>query len=110
MRNIEIGSQVSAREEHAQEWRRVQFDQTQVLSHMKTIEERLLNAISDFLYENNVDNSEFDKRAKKLVQNSFNIGSNTTILGSAVGPGAHSTNTVGDAGHAPTPSNNGGPQ
>ncbi|WP_444963918.1 hypothetical protein [Nocardiopsis sp. M1B1] len=110
LRNIEIGSQVSAREEHAQEWRQVQFDQSQVLSHMKTVEERLLNAISDFLYENNVDNSEFNKRAKKLVQNSFNIGSNTTILGSAVGPGAHSANTVGDIGNAPIPSNNGGPQ
>lgn len=110
IRNIEIGSKVSAREEHAQEWRQVQFDQTQVLSHMKTVEERLLNAISDFLHENEVDNSEFDKRAKKLVQNSFNIGSNTTILGSAVGHGAQSTNTGGDNGNAPTPSTDGGPQ
>lgn len=110
IRNIGIGSKVSAREEHAQEWRQVQFDQTQVLSHMKTVEERLLNAISDFLYENDVDNSEFDKRAKKLVQNSFNIGSNTTILGSAVGNGAQSTNTGGDNGSTSTPPNDGGQQ
>ncbi|WP_033303993.1 hypothetical protein [Nocardiopsis alkaliphila] len=110
-RNIEIGSKVSAREEHAQEWRQVQFDQAQVLSHVKTVEERMLGAISDFLHENNVDNSEFDKRAKKLVQNSFNIGSNTTILGSAVGHGAYSTNTSADHNKGVSaPSDHGGHQ
>ncbi|WP_017599859.1 hypothetical protein [Nocardiopsis lucentensis] len=110
IRNIGIGTRISAREEHAQEWRRVRFDQAKVLSHMKTVEERLLNTISDFLHEHDVDNSEFDKRAKKLVQNSFNIGSNTTIWGSALGHGSQAMNVNGEQSSGSTPPSNEGQQ
>ena len=93
IRNIRIGTRDSVREKHAQDWNRAQLDQHDVHEHMKTVELRMLNATSDFLVEHDVDISEFNSRAHKIIQNSFNIGNNNTIHGSALGNGAQANNT-----------------
>jgi len=102
IRNLGVATKVSVREEHTQAWSTVQFDKTRILSHMRTVEQRLLDATHDFLEEKGVDTSEFRKRADHIIQNSFfNIGPNARISNSAVGHGAHASNGGGPHHHAP---------
>jgi hypothetical protein len=49
IRNILVGSRVSIRQESSQAWTKVQLEKSDILGRMKTIEQRLLSAASDFL-------------------------------------------------------------
>ncbi|MGW8526254.1 hypothetical protein [Nocardiopsis sp. NPDC055824] len=96
IRNLGIATKISVREEHTQAWSTDQFDKTRILSHMKIVEQRLLDTTQDFLEERGVDTSEFRKRADHIIQNSFfNIGPNARISNSAMGHGAHANNHGG---------------
>ncbi|MCB5163556.1 hypothetical protein LG634_01660 [Streptomyces bambusae] len=87
--NVLIGSRVSIREESAQAWSKVQLEKTDILGRMKTIEQRLLRAAGDFLLTKDVDASEFNNRALKIINSGiFNFGDNNTISNNAVGDAA----------------------
>ncbi len=89
IRNILIGSRVSIREQSAQAWSKVQLEKTDILGRMKTIEQRLLRAAGDFLLTKDVDASEFNNRALKIINSGiFNFGDNNTISNNAVGDAA----------------------
>ncbi|MER8092094.1 hypothetical protein [Streptomyces goshikiensis] len=90
IRNVLIGSRVSIREQPAQAWSKVQLEKTDILGRMKTIEQRLLRAAGDFLLTKDVDASEFNSRAMKIINSGiFNFGDNNTISNNAVGDAAH---------------------
>ncbi|WP_371618338.1 hypothetical protein [Streptomyces sp. NBC_00454] len=87
--NVLIGSRVSIREQSAQAWSKVQLEKTDILGRMKTIEQRLLRAAGDFLLTKDVDASEFNNRALKIINSGiFNFGDNNTISNNAVGDAA----------------------
>ncbi|MFJ6851037.1 hypothetical protein ACIQM3_10930 [Streptomyces sp. NPDC091271] len=89
IRNVLIGSRVSIREQSAQAWSKVQLEKTDILGRMKTIEQRLLRAAGDFLLTKEVDASEFNNRALKIINSGiFNFGDNNTISNNAVGAAA----------------------
>ncbi|WP_103504774.1 MULTISPECIES: hypothetical protein [unclassified Streptomyces] len=89
IRNLLIGTRVSVREEPAQAWAKVQLEKTEILGHVKAIEQRLLRAVSDFLYSRDVDTSSFSDSALKIINSGiFNIGDNNTFNDNAVGNGA----------------------
>ncbi|WP_030568287.1 hypothetical protein [Streptomyces aureocirculatus] len=89
IRNILIGSRVSIRESSAQAWSKIQLEKTDILGRMKTIEQRLLRAAGDFLHSKNVDISEFNDRALKIINSGiFNFGDNNTFSNNAVGDAA----------------------
>lgn len=89
IRNVLIGSRVSVREQSAQAWSKVQLEKTDILGRMKTIEQRLLRAAGDFLLTKDVDASEFNNRALKIINSGiFNFGDNNTISNNAVGDAA----------------------
>lgn len=89
IRNVLIGSRVSIREQSAQAWSKVQLEKTDILGRMKTIEQRLLRAAGDFLLTKDVDASEFNNRALKIINSGiFNFGDNNTISNNAVGDAA----------------------
>lgn len=89
IRNVLIGSRVSIREQSAQAWSKVQLEKTDILGRMKTIEQRLLRAAGDFLLAKDVDASEFNNRALKIINSGiFNFGDNNTISNNAVGDAA----------------------
>ncbi|WP_236592399.1 MULTISPECIES: hypothetical protein [Streptomyces] len=91
IRNVLIGTRVSIREKAAQAWSKIQLEKSDILGRMKTIERRLLRAASDFLAANDVDNSEFNDRALKIINSGiFNFGDNNTFSNNAVGDGAQS--------------------
>jgi hypothetical protein len=103
IRNVLIGTRVSTREKAAQAWSKIQLEKSDVLGRMKTIEQRLLGAASDFLSDRGVDISDFDKRAHNIINSGiFNIGDNNTFNNNAVGDGAQS----GGAGNQPSSPNN----
>ncbi|MEE2038788.1 hypothetical protein Q8791_16310 [Nocardiopsis sp. CT-R113] len=105
IRNLGVATKISIREEHTQAWSTDQFDKTRILSHMKIVEQRLLDTTQDFLEERGVDISEFKKRADHIIQNSFfNIGPNARISNSAMGHGAHANN-IGGGPHPHAPQN-----
>ncbi|MFC7986367.1 hypothetical protein [Streptomyces sp. NPDC057336] len=104
IRNILIGSRVSIREESSQDWTKVQLEKSDILGRMKTIEQRLLSAASDFLRDKNVDTSVFDDRALKIINSGiFNFGDNNTFSNNAVGDAAQ----VGVAANQPAQPDNG---
>ncbi|WP_432082785.1 hypothetical protein [Streptomyces sp. WAC 04229] len=89
IRNILIGSRVSIREETSQAWTKVQLEKSDILGRMKTIEQRLLSAVSDFLQIKGVDTSAFDDRALKIINSGiFNFGDNNSFTNNAVGEAA----------------------
>ncbi|MCQ8836197.1 hypothetical protein [Streptomyces malaysiensis] len=89
IRNVLIGSQVSIRERSAQAWSKIQLEKTDILGRMKTIEQRLLRAASDFLHTRGVDISEFNDRALKIINSGiFNFGDNNNFNNNAVGSAA----------------------
>ncbi|MER7057934.1 MULTISPECIES: hypothetical protein [unclassified Streptomyces] len=89
IRNILIGSRVSIREESSQAWSKVQFEKSDILGRMKTIEQRLLSATSDFLQTKDVDTSAFNDRALKIINSGiFNFGDNNSFTNNAVGDAA----------------------
>lgn len=105
IRNVLIGTRVSTREKAAQAWSKIQLEKSDILGRMKTIEQRLLRATSDFLSANHVDISEFENRAHNIIQSGiFNIGDNNTFSGNAVGDGSQSGGTgnrpSGPSGHS----------
>lgn len=103
IRNVLIGSRVSIREQSAQTWSRVQLEKTDILGRMKTIEQRLLRAAGDFLLAKDVDASEFNNRALKIINSGiFNFGDNNTISNNAVGDAAQ----VGAPAHPATGTDN----
>ncbi|CAL9601111.1 hypothetical protein SUDANB121_05455 [Nocardiopsis dassonvillei] len=86
MRNVGIGSRISIRQEHAEEWSKVQLDKTHVLGHMKNVEQRLLKATSDFLRSRGVDVSDFDNRALQIINSGIvNMGGTNDFRNTAVG-------------------------
>ncbi|MGW7293563.1 hypothetical protein ACWGIB_14400 [Streptomyces xiamenensis] len=86
IRNVLIGTRVSIREKSAQSWPKIQLEKSDILGRMKTIEQRLLRASSDFLYSRGVDTSEFNDRALKIINSGiFNFGDNNTFSNNAVG-------------------------
>ncbi|MFE7033741.1 hypothetical protein ACFU9Y_25835 [Streptomyces sp. NPDC057621] len=96
IRGILIGSRVSIREESSQTWTKVQLEKTDILGRMKTIEQRLLSAASDFLHDKGVDTSAFNDRALKIINSGiFSFGDNNNF----------SNNAIGDAAQAGVPSN-----
>jgi hypothetical protein len=89
IRNVLIGSRVSIRERSAQAWSKIQLEKGDILGRMKTIEQRLLRAASDFLYAKEVDISEFNDRALKIINSGiFNFGDNNNFSNNAVGNAA----------------------
>ncbi|MFE9454577.1 hypothetical protein [Streptomyces sp. NPDC006739] len=89
IRNILIGSRVSIREESSQTWTKVQLEKTDILGRLKTIEQRLLSAASDFLQARGVDTSGFNDRALKIINSGiFNFGDNNSFTNNAVGDAA----------------------
>ncbi|MEV5646352.1 hypothetical protein AB0L67_40750 [Streptomyces flaveolus] len=89
IRNILIGSRVSIRERSAQAWSKVQLEKSDILGRMKTFEQRLLSAVSDFLQSKDVDTSDFNDRALKIINSGiFNFGDNNTFSNNAVGDAA----------------------
>ncbi|RRQ75594.1 hypothetical protein CQW39_26640 [Streptomyces griseofuscus] len=99
IRNVLIGSRVSIRENSAQAWSKVQLEKTDILGRMKTIEQRLLRAAGDFLLTKDVDASEFNNRALKIINSGiFNFGDNNVISNNAVGDAAQ----VGATAHPDT--------
>jgi hypothetical protein len=89
IRNILIGSRVSIREESSQTWTKVQLEKSDILGRLKTIEQRLLSAASDFLQTKDVDTSVFDDRALKIINSGiFNFGDNNNFTNNAVGDAA----------------------
>lgn len=89
IRNILIGSRVSIREDASQAWTKIQLEKSDILGRLKTIEQRLLSATSDFLQTKNVDTSAFDDRALKIINSGiFNFGDNNTFTNNAVGDAA----------------------
>ncbi|WP_328500474.1 hypothetical protein OG828_06945 [Streptomyces sp. NBC_00457] len=89
IRNILIGSRVSIREESSQTWTKVQLEKSDILGRMKTIEQRLLSAASDFLQDRGVDTSGFNDRALKIINSGiFNFGDNNSFTNNAVGDAA----------------------
>ncbi|MEU0807448.1 hypothetical protein [Streptomyces sp. NPDC005970] len=89
IRNVLIGSRVSIRERSAQAWSKIQLEKTDILGRMKTIEQRLLRAASDFLHTRGVDISEFNDRALKIINSGiFNFGDNNNFNNNAVGNAA----------------------
>lgn len=107
IRNVLIGSRVSIREKSAQEWSKIQLEKTDILGRMKTIERRLLRATGDFLATHDVDASEFNDRATKIINSGiFNFGDNNNFSNNAVGDAAQ----VGASAHetsGPNPSGGG---
>ncbi|MGW7620036.1 hypothetical protein ACWGLG_30255 [Streptomyces antimycoticus] len=86
IRNILIGSRVSIREESSQTWTKVQLEKSDILGRLKTIEQRLLSAASDFLQARGVDTSGFNDRALKIINSGiFNFGDNNSFTNNAVG-------------------------
>ncbi|WP_286251352.1 hypothetical protein [Streptomyces graminofaciens] len=103
IRNVLIGSRVSIREQSAQAWSKVQLEKTDILGRMKTIEQRLLRAAGDFLLTKDVDASEFNNRALKIINSGiFNFGDNNTISNNAIGDAAQ----VGAPAHPATGTDN----
>jgi hypothetical protein len=89
IRNILIGSRVSIREESSQTWTKVQLEKSDILGRLKTIEQRLLSAASDFLQARGVDTSGFNDRALKIINSGiFNFGDNNSFTNNAVGDAA----------------------
>ncbi|MFF2132202.1 hypothetical protein ACFVW1_44030 [Streptomyces olivochromogenes] len=89
IRNILIGSRVSIREESSQAWTKVQLEKSDILGRLKTIEQRLLSAASDFLQTMDVDTSAFNDRALKIINSGiFNFGDNNSFTNNAVGDAA----------------------
>ncbi|CAL9324791.1 hypothetical protein [Streptomyces sp. SudanB66_2053] len=89
IRNILIGSRVSVREESSQAWAKVQLEKSDILGRLKTIEQRLLSAASDFLHTMDVDTSAFNDRALKIINSGiFNFGDNNSFTNNAVGDAA----------------------
>ncbi|MYV96459.1 hypothetical protein [Streptomyces sp. SID1034] len=89
IRNVLIGSRVSIRESSSQAWSKVQLEKSDILGRMKTIEQRLLRAAGDFLYTKDVDISEFNDRALKIINSGiFNFGDNNSFSNNAVGDAA----------------------
>ncbi|WP_354379065.1 hypothetical protein [Streptomyces sp. PvR034] len=110
IRNVLIGSRVSVREQSAQAWSKVQLEKTDILGRMKTIEQRLLRAAGDFLLTKDVDASEFNNRALKIINSGiFNFGDNNTISNNAVGDGAHVGAPAHQAAGTESPSDGGTP-
>ncbi|MFB7631058.1 hypothetical protein ACFC0M_08920 [Streptomyces sp. NPDC056149] len=86
IRNVLIGSRVSIRERSTQAWSKIQLEKSDILGRMKTIERRLLRAAGDFLYAKEVDTSEFNDRALKIINSGiFNFGDNNNFNNNAVG-------------------------
>ncbi|MGW7351583.1 hypothetical protein [Streptomyces sp. NPDC054784] len=103
IRNVLVGTRVSTREWASQAWSKVQLEKTEILGRMKIIEQRLLRSAGDFLYEKDVDNSDFNDRALKIINSGiFNFGDNNTISSNAVGDGSQ----AGSAAGPPTGSGN----
>ncbi|MER8071357.1 pentapeptide repeat-containing protein [Streptomyces sp. NPDC094034] len=94
IRNVLVGTRISAREKAAQSWSKIQLEKSGILGRMKTIEQRLLHAASDFLRAKNVDISEFNDRALKIINSGiFNFGDNNTFSNNAVGDGSKAGGT-----------------
>jgi hypothetical protein len=106
IRNILVGSRVSIRQESSQAWTKVQLEKSDILGRMKTIEQRLLSAASDFLHDKGVDTSDFDDRALKIINSGiFNFGDNNSFTNNAVGDAAQ----VGAPANPPLQPDNGAP-
>ncbi|MFJ3799909.1 hypothetical protein ACIPSJ_26945 [Streptomyces sp. NPDC090088] len=104
IRNILIGSRVSIREESSQRWTKVQLEKSDILGRLKTIEQRLLSAASDFLQARDVDTSGFNDRALKIINSGiFNFGDNNSFTNNAVGDAAQ----VNVSANQPAPAENG---
>lgn len=104
IRNILIGSRVSIREESSQTWTKVQLEKSDILGRLKTIEQRLLSAASDFLQARDVDTSGFNDRALKIINSGiFNFGDNNSFTNNAVGDAAQ----VNVSANQPAPADNG---
>ncbi|MFI2632935.1 hypothetical protein ACH5A2_21490 [Streptomyces collinus] len=104
IRNILVGSRVSIRQESSQAWTKVQLEKSDILGRMKTIEQRLLSAASDFLHDKGVDTSDFDDRALKIINSGiFNFGDNNSFTNNAVGDAAQ----VGAPANPPVQPDNG---
>ncbi|MEU7041759.1 hypothetical protein AB0A77_11980 [Streptomyces varsoviensis] len=89
IRNVLIGSRLSVREKSAQAWSKIQLEKSDILGRMKTIEQRLLHAAGDFLYSKDVDISEFNSRALKIINSGiFSFGDNNSFNNNAVGNAA----------------------
>ncbi|WP_245225020.1 hypothetical protein [Streptomyces smyrnaeus] len=96
IRNVLIGTRVSIREEMSQAWPKIQLEKSYILGQMKTIEWRLLRAASDFLRSRDVEISEFNDRALKIINSGIvNIGDNNTFTNNAVGSGAQAGSPAG---------------
>ncbi|MFD5698321.1 hypothetical protein [Streptomyces lasiicapitis] len=103
IRNVLIGSRVSIRERSAQAWSKIQLEKSDILGRMKTIERRLLRAAGDFLSTKDVDISEFNDRALKIINSGiFNFGDNNSFTNNAVGDAAQ----VGASANQPAGPNN----
>lgn len=101
---------MSIREQSAQAWSKVQLEKTDILGRMKTIEQRLLRAAGDFLLTKDVDASEFNNRALKIINSGiFNFGDNNTISNNAVGDAAQVGATANPAMGTDIPSDEGAP-
>lgn len=88
------GPQSSVREEKAADWNRSTLDKPTILDHMKILEGHLLKLTEDFLCDNDVDTSMFEKRVETIISaNVLNMGQ-MDISNSAVGPNAQANQTA----------------
>ncbi|SCK58224.1 hypothetical protein H181DRAFT_05527 [Streptomyces sp. WMMB 714] len=98
IRSVLIGTRVSAREKTSQAWSKIQLEKTELLGRMKIIEQRILGAASDFLRDKDIDVSEFDDRALKIINSGIiAFGDNNNFNNNAVGDGSQ----VGGSGNQP---------
>lgn len=105
IRNVLIGSRVSIRERSAQAWSKIQLEKSDILGRMKTIEQRLLRAAGDFLAAKDVDISDFNDRALKIINSGiFNFGDNNSFSNNAVGDAAQVGVSVNQSTGLETPS------
>lgn len=81
-----VGARVAVREECSEDWENAQLDTTVIYEHMKIIEQRILKATKDFLEDQEVDVSMFEKQATNIINSGvLNMGGRQEVHQSAVG-------------------------
>lgn len=89
-RGTAIAARISVREEKSTPWKDTRLDEVTIHDHVKLIEQRLLEAVQDFLEDHKVDTSAFKRRADSIVNTGvLNMGGKVDMSQSAVGTHAH---------------------
>jgi len=93
-RRRSIRPKLAVREEITTAWENAQLDRTTIYDHMKIVEQRILKTTKDFLKDNGVDTSVFEKQATNIINSGvLNMGSSQMTVGQlAAGVGAQLIN------------------